>query len=204
MTIRPAVEHYERECPIPARAIAGVAIPDTRLLNSAMAYVSGMFPDFVYNHAMRTLLFSFLIAEKDPAMAGRDAEVHALAAVLHDLGWDPTPPYEPKDPRFRFDGAGAARNFLISEHSEHHTVVPHIIREQSSPSAATHEDRQVRACHFGIRAEQYHRKSVPEGVTQEEYDAVVEEFPRVHYKSLKKSKCQLCSLKLKLTETGDE
>jgi HD superfamily phosphodiesterase len=58
------------------------------------------------------MLFGFIIASKIPSLADRDLEVHAIGALMHDIGWDPTGELVSKDKRFEVDGADAARNFL--------------------------------------------------------------------------------------------
>ncbi|ELR05436.1 hypothetical protein GMDG_01731 [Pseudogymnoascus destructans 20631-21] len=64
------------------------------------------------------MLLGFIISAKIPAIADRDLEVHAVAALLHDIGWDPTGELVSEDKRFEVDGANAARDFL-------HREVPH-------------------------------------------------------------------------------
>jgi hypothetical protein len=61
------------------------------------------------------VLFGFIIASKIPSLADRDLEVHAIGALMHDIGWDPTGELISKDKRFEVDGADAARNFLRKE-----------------------------------------------------------------------------------------
>ena len=62
--------------PIPVRFIAGVAVPDTRLVASAIEYARQHFEDYLYNHVVR----SWLLAARMGQLRGieHDAEVVAL------------------------------------------------------------------------------------------------------------------------------
>ena len=97
---------------LPSRVLAGVTIPDTPLVAKALEFARAHSDDFAYNHIIRSMLFGFIITEKIPAIADRDLEVHAVSALLHDIGWDPTGELVSDDKRFEVDGANAARDFL--------------------------------------------------------------------------------------------
>jgi HD superfamily phosphodiesterase len=101
--------------PLPTRVFAGVTIPDTTLITKALSYTKAHSTDFAFNHVQRSMLFGFIIASKIPSLAERDLEVHAIGALMHDIGWDPTGELVSKDRRFEVDGADAARNFLRKE-----------------------------------------------------------------------------------------
>src|ERR1700741_3795518 len=62
---------------------------------------------FLFNHAMRSWLFGVLLSES--AERAPDAELLAVATILHDLGL--TDRYTAEN-RFEVDGANAARSFL--------------------------------------------------------------------------------------------
>jgi hypothetical protein len=97
------------------RIFAGVTIPDTPLITKALSYTRAHSTDFAFNHVQRSMLFGFIMASKIPALADRDLEVHAIGALMHDIGWDPTGELISKDKRFEVDGANAAREFLKKE-----------------------------------------------------------------------------------------
>jgi hypothetical protein len=101
--------------PLPTRVFAGVTIPDTPLITKALSYTKAHSTDFAFNHVQRSMLFGFIIASKIPSLADRDLEVHAIGALMHDIGWDQTGELVSKDKRFEVDGADAARNFLRKE-----------------------------------------------------------------------------------------
>ncbi|MGH6872219.1 MAG: HD domain-containing protein [Rhizomicrobium sp.] len=87
--------------------VAGVAIPRTPLALKAAAYARQSYPDFLFNHCMRTFLFGALALGK----AGRtyDADKAFAAAALHDLGLIQS--FESKTGSFEIDGADAAEKF---------------------------------------------------------------------------------------------
>ena len=99
--------------------LAGVSIPSTPLITSALAFTRAHSADWTYNHVVRSLLLGFIIADKVPSLQDRDREAHALAAILHDLGLPlGQPPHSENispDKRFEVDGANAAREFLKRE-----------------------------------------------------------------------------------------
>jgi len=74
--------------PLPTRLFAGATIPDTPLISRALAYTRLHSSDIAFNHIQRSWLFGFIIADKIPALAERDREVHSVAAIMHDLGWE--------------------------------------------------------------------------------------------------------------------
>jgi HD superfamily phosphodiesterase len=100
---------------LPAHTVAGVTIPNTPLITKALSYTRAHSTDFAFNHVQRSMLLGFIIASKIPALADRDLEVHAIGALMHDIGWDPTGELVSKDKRFEVDGADAAREFLRKE-----------------------------------------------------------------------------------------
>ena len=70
---------------LPTRVVAGVAVPDTHLITKAIEYAREFSSDSTYNHVIRSFLLGFVIADK--VLPDRDREAHAVAALLHDLGF---------------------------------------------------------------------------------------------------------------------
>lgn len=92
------------------RSLAGVIVPDTPLVARAMEHARENSEPYLFNHVMRSWLFSAAIAQlKD---APHDPEVLAVATLLHDLGlaraFD-------GHLRFEVEGANAARAFARAE-----------------------------------------------------------------------------------------
>ena len=100
---------------LPTRIFAGVEVPDTPLITKALALCRKHLNDLAYNHSVRSWLFGFIIAANIPELQSRDLEAHAIAAILHDLGWDETGDLVTQEKRFEVDGANAARAFLKRE-----------------------------------------------------------------------------------------
>jgi len=86
---------------------AGIKVPDTALVHDAMDLSRSLLEPFLFNHVMRSWLFGIVLAES--AAIAPDAELLAVAAILHDLGL--TERYNGEN-RFEVDGANAAREFL--------------------------------------------------------------------------------------------
>src|ERR1700724_1209329 len=86
---------------------AGIKVPDTALVHDAMDLSRSLLEPFLFNHVMRSWLFGIVLAES--AAIAPDAELLAVAAILHDLGL--TERYNGEN-RFEVDGANAAPGFL--------------------------------------------------------------------------------------------
>jgi HD superfamily phosphodiesterase len=87
--------------------LAGIKLPDTVLVRDAIDLSRSASESFLYNHAMRSWLFGVLLSES--AERAPDAELLAVATILHDLGL--TDRYTAEN-RFEVDGANSARSFL--------------------------------------------------------------------------------------------
>ena len=70
---------------LPTKVIAGVTVPDTPLITKAIEHAREFSSDSTYNHVLRSFLLGFVIADK--VLPDRDREAHAVAALLHDLGF---------------------------------------------------------------------------------------------------------------------
>jgi len=88
----------------PRREIAGVAVPDTPLVARSMEEARAASEPYLFNHAVRSWLFSVQLA--DLRGLRYDQEVVAVASLLHDVGL--TKKYQ-GERRFEVEGADAAR-----------------------------------------------------------------------------------------------
>src|SRR5215472_16191207 len=88
------------------RILAGVLLPDTPLIASAIEYARENSETYLFNHVMRSWLFAVSLAELHKATY--DGEVMAVATLLHDIGLAEAfnGPL-----RFEVEGANAARRF---------------------------------------------------------------------------------------------
>ncbi|KAJ9659493.1 hypothetical protein H2198_003068 [Neophaeococcomyces mojaviensis] len=189
------------------RVVAGVTVPDTSLITSALAFARENSSDATYNHIVRSFLLGFLISDKVPTLADRDREAHAIAAILHDLGFPiGHPPHSQiisDDKRFEVDGANAARSFVHKEGKaedwDKHRVqlVWDAIALHTIGSVVFEKEAECQATSYGIWADFQGPDRVPNNLlTHEEYKRICEEFPRLGLmKALKDNMCHLCVTK---------
>jgi hypothetical protein len=72
----------------PTTNLGGIEVIDTQIVRDARKLVE-KFPPFLYKHVVRTWLFGAAIINNNATFAAEiDVEVHAVATLLHDLGWD--------------------------------------------------------------------------------------------------------------------
>lgn len=160
-----------------------------------------------YNHVVRSWLFGFAIASKIPSLTDRDLEVHSIAAILHDMGWDTTGKLTSPDKRFEVDGANAAREFLIKEGVAEEwdkyrlQLVWDAIALHSTPSIAWHKEDEVRMTSQGTLTDFGGPDvSFEKLLTWEEWEGVVKEYPRLGLKDgVKEILCGLCRSKPETT-----
>ena len=72
---------------IATRVITGVSVPDTPLINKALVLAEAKLDQVSYNHVVRSWLCGHYISSNVSQFEGRDSELCALAAILHDMGW---------------------------------------------------------------------------------------------------------------------
>jgi hypothetical protein len=167
---------------LPTRVLAGVTVPDTPLITKALEYTRQYSTPDTYNHIVRSFLLGFIIADK--VLPDRDCEAHALAAIMHDLGFPlghpPNSDIITTEKRFEVDGANAARRFLqreapAEEWDKHRLqLVWDAIALHTIGSIVFEKEPEVQACSYGIWADFQGPDRVPGGLlTWEEYNAVV-------------------------------
>ena len=91
-------------------SIAGVQIPDTRLVADATELVERDEPPLLFHHSRRVYLFGMLQGRRRGLSP--DPELLYVGAMFHDLGL--TGKYKTMDQRFEVDGADQAREFLVA------------------------------------------------------------------------------------------
>ncbi|HEY6788350.1 MAG TPA: HD domain-containing protein [Trebonia sp.] len=91
-------------------SIAGIQIPDTRLVADATELVAADEPPLLFHHSRRVYLFGMLQGRRRGLSP--DPELLYVGAMFHDLGL--TGKYMTKDQRFEVDGANQAREFLAA------------------------------------------------------------------------------------------
>lgn len=89
--------------------IAGIEIPNTRLVREITEYIRDTEDDLLFHHSRRVYLFGALQGQRRGVKA--DQELLYAGAMFHDIGL--TDAYRQSDLRFEVDGANAARDFLL-------------------------------------------------------------------------------------------
>jgi len=182
---------------VPTRILASVEVPDTPLVNGAIALARDACEPYLFNHCMRSWLFATKMAQ-DKGI-DHDAELLAVAMVLHDIGLaekfvGPN--------RFEVDSANAARSYVQNSAS---TFTPQRIQLlwdtvalNTSRSIAMHKEAEVALCNAGVALDYG-------GVGKDKFPAetmvaVLKEFPRVAMKlNLKNCLCHLAQTKPQTT-----
>jgi hypothetical protein len=159
------------------RSIAGVLVPDTPLIARAIEYARRHHEPYLFNHAMRSWLFAVSIAEQ--RQVGHDAEVLAVATLLHDLGLEKA---FAGPLRFEVEGANAARRFAQGEgvDARRAQLIWDGVALNSTPSLGLHKEIEVSLCTTGIGLDWggFGYESLP----APQIAAIVVAFPRLQMK----------------------
>lgn len=174
---------------ITTKVIAGVVAPDTPLITKALDFARANTNTIAYNHVVRSWLFGTYIADNTPSLQSRDTELHAIAAILHDLGWSQNPALISRDKRFEVDGANATREFLVREGNAAEwderrlQLAWDAIALHTTGSIAAHKEVEVQAVLWGIGADFTGVEGARYGVlTREVWDGIVAEYPRAGFR----------------------
>jgi hypothetical protein len=166
---------------------AGIKVPDTTLVRDAVELSRSLLEPYLFNHVMRSWLFGVLLSEG--AEIAPDAELLAVAAVLHDLGL--TKRYTAEN-RFEVDGANAARGFLKGRgiSAEQTQLVWDAIALHTTPTLALHKEPEVVMTHSGIAVDVL--AAGLDRIPQDKQRAILTEFPRLAFK--KQFQVSLCNV----------
>ncbi|KAF3059764.1 hypothetical protein GL218_04638 [Daldinia childiae] len=168
--------------PYPNTTIAGITVIDTPIVRLAREFARNHSDDATYKHQVRAWLFgSQIIANNETLLNTVDIEVQAVAAILHDLGWDQTPdsPVTSLDKRFEVDGAIASTEFLKKyggENWDHRRIqlVFDAIALHTTRTIAYYKEPEVYVTSQGIAIDY----NGPErGVTNQTWQNIVTEYP---------------------------
>ncbi|KAF2477651.1 uncharacterized protein BDR25DRAFT_274960 [Lindgomyces ingoldianus] len=177
---------------IPTKVIAGVTVPDTPIVQAALAFARAHADNMTFNHVMRSWLFGTIIINTNTTLRKAiDPETHAVAAILHDLGWDNTGALISSDKRFEVDGAIAAWDFIEAEmkngtahgwDENRKQLVWDAIALHTTPTISAYKQPVVAATGAGILSDiQGPNSDSTHTLTWEEYDRVKSEFPRLDF-----------------------
>ena len=167
--------------------LAGTEVPDTRLVRDAIDLARSSSEPFLFNHVMRSWLFSVLLSEN--AKPAPDPELLAVSTVLHDLGL--TDRFSAEE-RFEVDDANAARAFLKERGipTQQTQVVWYAIALHTTRSIALHKEAEVAMTHSGIAVDVL--GAGLDQIPQVKQQAVLSAFPRLALKSQFRS--SLCNI----------
>src|SRR6202035_5266066 len=177
--------------------LAGIKVPDTVLVRDAIDLSRSASERFLFNHVMRSWLFGVLLSES--VERAPDAELLAVATILHDLGL--TDRYTAEN-RFEVDGANAARSFLKGRgiSTQQMQVVWDAIALHTTRSIALHKEPEVAITHSGITADVLGVGL--DRIPQDKQGAILAEFPRLALKNgLKECLCNIARRKPETTFT---
>jgi HD domain len=168
-------------------ALAGIKVPDTRLVRDAIDLARSSSEPFLFNHVMRSWLFSVLLSEN--AQPAPDPELLAVSTVLHDLGL--TDRFSAED-RFEVDGANAALAFMKERgiSMQQTQVVWDAIALHTTRSIALHKEAEVAMTHSGIAVDVLGVGL--DRIHQDKQQAILAAFPRLALKSQFQS--SLCNI----------
>jgi hypothetical protein len=157
--------------------LAGIKVPDTALVRDAIDLSRSLLEPFLFNHVMRSWLFGISLSEA--AEVTPDAELLAVAAILHDLGL--TERYTAEN-RFEVDGANAAREFMKDRgiSAQQTQVVWDAIALHTTPTLALHKEPEVVMTHSGIAVDVL--GAGLDRIPQEKQRAILTTFPRLAFK----------------------
>lgn len=153
-------------------------MPDTSLVSDAIELARSSSEPYLFNHVMRSWLFSVLLSEG--AEVAPDAELLAVSVILHDLGLTD---HHAGDNRFEVDGANAARAFLKSRSisTQKMQLVWDAIALHTTRSIALHKEPEVALTQLGIAADVFGLGL--DRIPVEKQRGILGEFPRLAFKN---------------------
>ncbi|KAM0268758.1 hypothetical protein ACHAPA_004683 [Fusarium lateritium] len=168
----------------PTREIAGIPVINTPIVQAAGAFALEHSSHATYKHVMRSWLYGVLMIDANDTLSQTvDLEVHAVATLLHDLGWDMAQDSTTvsTDKRFEVDGAFAAREF-IHQHKDGKEwgdskiqLVWDAIALHTERSIAYFKEVDVQVVSKGISMD---FSGPAYGVSEEVYAAVAKAYPK--------------------------
>ena len=159
------------------RVVAGVLVPDTPLITSAIKFARENSEPYLFNHVMRSWLFAVSLAQLN--RTEHDAEVLAVATLLHDIGLAEafSGPL-----RFEVEGANAARKFGRSAGLDNRRcqLIWDTVALNSTPSIALYKEAEIAVSTAGIALDWggWGYESLP----QSQIVQIVDMFPRLEMK----------------------
>jgi hypothetical protein len=175
--MRSATPSEMSSVPVPLRVLAGVSVPDTSLVFRAIEYARKHSEPYLLNHVMRSWLFAVTLAQLDGTP--HDAEVLAVATVLHDVGLSSA---VDGPLRFEVEGANAARAFAREEGIDDRRtqLIWDGVALNSTPSIALYKETEVALCSAGTVLDWAGQGA--DKLAGDQMAAILEAFPRLDMK----------------------
>ena len=177
------------------RVLGGITVVDTPLVTRAMELAQAYSEPYLFNHAVRSWLFAVRLGQLQGI--SHDAEVVAVASLLHDLGLTSS---VTGSKRFEIEGADAARAFAREQGLDDRRVqlIWDTVALNSTPSIALHKEAEVALSTAGIGLDyggpQYDR------IPRDEMKSVLAAFPRLEMKKrFTDSVCRIINTKPETT-----
>jgi len=161
----------------PTRVLAGIPVPSTPLIDRSIELARASSEPYLFNHVMRSWLFATALAQLD--QSDHDAEVLAVATVLHDIGLSKA---FAGPLRFEVEGANAAREFARKEgvDARRAQLIWDGVALNSTPSISFYKEREVALCTAGILLDWAGVGS--ERLGEAQMSSILTEFPRLDMK----------------------
>lgn len=174
--------------PHATRPLAGVWVPDSPVISAAIEYARAHSEPYLFNHVMRSWLFAESLAQL--SRVEHDAEVLAIATLLHDVGLSPV---FDGPLRFEVESANAARGFAqrAGLDGRRAQLIWDGVALNSTPSIGLYKEAEVRLCTLGIGLDWGGWGS--DSLTRRQLDAIIGAFPRLQMKAaFTRAVCRLC------------
>jgi len=162
----------------PRREIAGVSVPDTPLVARSMEEARSVSDPYLFNHAVRSWLFSVQLA--DVQGLRYDEEVVAVASLLHDIGL--TKAYQGTR-RFEVEGADAARTLAKAGGvgDRRAQLVWYCVALNATLSISPHAEPEVGICTGGAGID--YAGFLLDRIPKESAARILAAFPRLQMKT---------------------
>ncbi len=157
--------------------VAGIPIPRTPLAIRAATLARGAYPEFLFNHCMRTYLLGALSVR--PQRIAFDPEIAFVAASLHDLGL--LPRFASARGSFEVDGANRAERLMREagrSPEDGRRVWNAIVAHDMSSVYAAHQSSEAVLVNAGAGADVVG----PDGIDRRAVEEVLRAFPRLRFK----------------------
>jgi hypothetical protein len=160
------------------RELCGVNVPDSPLVARAMEEARTVSEPYLFNHAVRSWLYSVQIAEAQGLRY--DEEVVAVSSLLHDLGL--TSAYQ-GERRFEVEGADAARKLAKAGGigDRRAQLVWYCVALNATLSISPHAEAEVGICTVGAGAD--YAGFLYDRIPKESAARILEGFPRLEMKA---------------------